>query len=147
LDLKETVKFHKDFALIALLRIKTHFCDEVISFITNQEIRIKPRKQKDSNNLNRLKQKEVVILFYYLRDLELISKGMQNNEYAQYISDLTGYEAEKIRQDLSYIKNESQSNEGGSFQESDYDGIKRKLEQKLIKAILADYEEKFPSSS
>jgi hypothetical protein len=148
LNLKETVKFHKDFALIALLRTKTNFCDEVISFINNQENRIKPRRQKDSkNNPNRLKQKEVVILFYYLRDLELISKGMQNNEYAQYVSDLTGYEAEKIRQDLSYIKNESQSNEGGGFQESDYDGIKRKLEQKLIKAILADYEEKFPSSS
>jgi hypothetical protein len=142
-ELKETVKFLKDFALIALIRTKTNFCDEVVSFITNQDIRIKPRRQKDSENLNRLKQKEAVILFYYLRDLGLISKGMQNNEYAQYISDLTGYEAEKIRQDLSYIKNESQSNEGGSFQESDYEGIKRQLVQKLIKAISAVYKEKF----
>jgi hypothetical protein len=146
-ELKETVKFLKDFALIALIRTKTNFCDEVISFITNQEIRIKPRRQKDSDNPNRLKQKEVVILFYYLRDLGLISKGMQNNEYAQYISDLTGYQAEKIRKDLSYIKNLSKSNESGSFIESDYDGVKRKLEQKLIKAIVADYKEKFPSSS
>jgi len=142
-ELKETVKFRKDFALIALIRTKTNFCDEVISFINNQENRIKPRRQKDSDNPNRLKQKEVVLLFYYLRDLGLISKGMQNNEYAQYISDLTGYEAEKIRQDLSYINNELQSNEGGHFQESDYEGIKRRLVQKLIKTLSADYKEKF----
>jgi hypothetical protein len=145
-ELKETVKFLKDFALIALIRTKTNFCDEVISFITNQEIRIKPRRQKDSDNPNRLKQKEAVILFYYLRDLGLISKGMQNNEYAQYISDLTGYEAEKIRQDLSNINKKSSSTDKTRIQDSDYDGIKRALEKKLIIAISADKKEKFPSS-
>jgi hypothetical protein len=147
LELKETVKFLNDSALIALLRTKTNFCDEVVSFINNQENRIKPRRLVDPNNPNRLIQKEVVILFYHLRETGFIGKNIPNNVYAQYISDLTGYEAEKIRQDLSYIKNESQSNEGGSFQESDYDGIKRKLEKKLIKAISADYEEKFPPSA
>jgi hypothetical protein len=48
---------------------------------------------------------------------------------------------------LSNIKNDSQSTDSERFQESDYNGIKRKLEQKLIKAIVADYKEKFPSSS
>jgi hypothetical protein len=56
---------------------------------------------------------------------------------------LTGYEAEKIRQDFSNINNELQRNEGGRFQESDYEGIKRQLVQRLIKAISAKYKEKF----
>ncbi len=142
-ELNETVKMLKDFALIALLRTKTQFCDEVISFINNQENRIKPRRHIDTNNPNRLIQKEVVILFYHLREAGLIGKNIPNNVYAQYISDLTGFEAEKIRQDLSNINNESLSTDSERFQKSDYDGIKRKLEQKLIKAIVADYKEKF----
>jgi hypothetical protein len=132
-ELKETVKFLKDFALIALLRTKTNFCDEVISFINNQENRIKPRRQIDLDNPNRLIQKEVVILFYHLREAGLIGKNIPNNVYAQYISDLTGYEAEKIRQDLSNIKSDSQSTDSERFQKTDYDG-----------AIVADCKVKFP---
>lgn len=146
-ELSELKEFRliKDPALNALLRIKTQFCDEVISFINNQEIRVITKRQISQDNPNRLKQKEVVILFHHLRDTGLIGKNIPNNVYAQYISDITGYESQKIRQDLSNIKNDSQSTDSQRFQKTDYDGLKRHLEQKVIKSILTDLKEKFPN--
>ena len=144
LELKQTTSMFKDAAFNALIRLKTNICDEVISFITNQENKIKSHGQRDNNHPNRLKQKEVVILFYHLRKLGLIDENIPNNVYAQYISDITGYESEKIRQDLSNILDESTSTDKLRFQQNDYEGIKRKLEQKIIKAIVADLEIKFP---
>lgn len=144
-ELKETNQFHKNFALNALFRTKANFCDEVISFMNNQDSRLIPKRQIDHDNPNRLKQKEVVILFYHLRELGLLGKNIPNNVYAQCISDITGYESEKIRQDLSNIKKDSKSTDSERFQKTDYDGIKRHLEQRLIKSIITDLKEKFPS--
>lgn len=101
---------------------------------------LKPKKQFE--HLTNLTKNQVVILSHYLKELGYFGKEMPKSMYAQYISELTGFTSEKIRQSLSHISKESDSIESGTFQEVDYSFVKRSL-KKVIDAIEIDSKEKF----
>ena len=148
-ELSNTTLFHamllKDMSFVSLVKTKIRFCEYTVDFIEKQGQKKKTHKATNYNNLNQLKQKEVVILFHHLRELGLIAKGIPNNVYNQYISDLTGYAAEKIRQDLSNVSKESTSVDSNRFQESDYEGVIRVIKRKLLHKIEAEYKDKYKS--
>lgn len=148
-ELSNTTLFHamllKDMPFISLVKTKIRFCEDTIDFIEKQGQKKKSQKAKNFSNQNLLKQKEVVILFHHLRELGFIAKGIPNNVYSQYISDLTGYTAEKIRQDLSNVNKESTSVDSNRFQESDYEGLTRAIKRQLLPKIEAEYKDKFNS--
>lgn len=73
----------------------------------------------------------------------MIGNGIPKTVYSQFISDLTGYGAEKNRQDLSHIEKEASSTDRMRIQSSDYDEVKKSIGRKLLNAIIADYEDRF----
>jgi hypothetical protein len=142
-ELKDRFKLLNIYSLDSLLNLKIQYCDRTISFLNDQAAKNPITKLKPKVTPTNLKQNQVVILFYHLRKLKYIGIDIDNKSYAQYISVLTGYAAEKIRQDLSHISSESYSVERVLFQVSDYRGIIREL-NKLIVAIDKDSKDKFP---
>jgi hypothetical protein len=135
----------------SLTSVKIEFCAETIRFINNpifitnsQVYKKKDKPKKSFENLTCLTQNPIVILFHYLREFGFIGKGMPKNLYADYISALTGFASEKIRQDLSNIDKKSNSSDSVDFLESEFSVIRRGLE-KVIATIKKDSEERFPS--
>ena len=132
-----------------LISLKIEFCAEAIRFI-NYPINVLPPKKietkpkKTLENLTSLNQNEISILAYYLREQGFIGKEMTKIDYAKHFSALTGFAAEKIRQDLSHLSNRSSSVESVEFQEREYKRVKRALDQ-VIAAIKKDTDEKFSS--
>lgn len=132
-----------------LMSVKIEFCAESIRFINFPIIVSPPKKaehkpRKPLENLTSLSQNEISILAYYLRDQGYIGKEMTKIEYAKHFSALTGFAAEKIRQDLSHLSNRSSSVESVEFQEREYKRVKRALDQ-VIAAIKKDTDEKYSS--
>jgi hypothetical protein len=134
----------------SLASIKVEFCAETIRFINNHQLfmlsnpinKKKAKPQKVYGNLTKFNQNQIVILFHYLREKEFIGIGMQKNSFADFISGLTGFAAEKIRQDLSHIDKKSNSTDRDDFLESDYNAVRRGLD-KVIASIKEVLEEKF----
>jgi hypothetical protein len=141
-QLLESIKVLNDITFNELITWKIKYCEEVIKFVNSQVPVNVIKNVKVSGKLTSLKQKEIVILFHHLRELGLLGKEMTNKEYSHCISTLTGYDSEQIRQDLSHITSKSNSVEHYQFQATDYSGIKRALEQKLLKAIEEKTKEK-----
>lgn len=139
-----------------LISVKIDFCAETIRFINFQlsvlslqkGVETKPkvpeRSKKPLENLTSLNQNEVSILAYYLKEQGYIGKEMTKIDYAKHFSELTGFAAEKIRQDLSHLSNRSSSVESVEFQEREYKRVKRALDQ-VIAAIKKDTDEKYSS--
>lgn len=135
-----------------LIKVKTDVCMETLRFInypiSNIEqfnsVNSRPiGKKKQIAKLTDFSQNQIVILFHYLREHRLIGEEMPKNLYAQHISELTGFAAEKIRQDLSHIGKKSNSLESGEFLEVDYSVVRRALD-KVIATIKKDSEVRFP---
>lgn len=143
----------KDSRFNSLIKVKTDVCVETLRFInfpiSNIEqfnnVNAKPiRKKKQIAKLTSLTQNQIIILFHYLKELGYIGKDMPKNEYAQHIAELTGFAAEKIRQDLSHISNNFKSTDSREFLEYEYSAVRRSLD-KVIAAIKKDSEERFPA--
>jgi len=140
---------NKLYLLERLISLKIEFCAEAIRFI-NYPIIVLPAKKaevkpkKPLENLTSLSQNEISILAYYLRELGYIGKDMTKIDYAKHFSALTGFAAEKIRQDLSHLSNRSSSVESIEFQEREYNRVRRALD-KVIAAMKKDTEERFSS--
>lgn len=137
-----------------LIAVKLDFCAETIRFINFQlpvlplskEIapKVPERQKKPFETLTCMTQNEIIILAHYLRELGYIGKEMTKIEYAKHFSALTGFAAEKIRQDLSHISKKSDSLESIEFLEKEYSTVRRALD-KVIAAIKKDSDEKFSS--
>lgn len=137
-----------------LISVKIEFCSEIIRFLNfhlsvftlqkKVEPKVSERPKKQFENLTCLSQNEVIILAYYLRELGYIGKDMTKIDYAKHFSALTGYAAEKIRQDLSHVSKKSNSLESIEFLEKEYSKVWRALD-KVIAAIKKDSDERFSS--
>ena len=131
----------------SLYDVKIQYCEKTIEFLKKQVNKDSPKtKSTRSTNVSELKQNQVVILFYHLKQLGDVGKDLPKNVYANHISKLTGFNDEKIRQGLSNISNDSMSSDKMRFLETDYSGIKRALKT-LIDEIDKDCKEKYPISS
>lgn len=129
----------------SLFKVKYEYANETIRFIDNpliiinNQVKLKQAKpKKPFENLTNLTQNQTVIMFYYLRRLGYIGKEMPNNLYAQHIAELTGFAAEKIRQDLSNIKDV----DNDEFIEANYSYVQRVL-TKVAATIKSETEQKF----
>ena len=118
----------------SLTSVKIEFCAETIRFInsplfiTNSQVYKKKNKPKKSfGDLTSLNQNQIVILFHYLIEHEYIGKGMTKNLYAEPISELTGFSAEKLRQGFSHVEKKSNSIDKLRFTEADYSVARRAL--------------------
>jgi hypothetical protein len=128
-----------------LSSVKYELCAETIRFIDNHQLFIlssstgkkKGKPKKANEKLTKFTQNQIVILFHYLRERDFIGIGMQKNSYADFISGLTGFAAEKIRQDLSHIDTNPDSTNTVRFSEYDYIQVKRALKE-LITSIEED---------
>jgi hypothetical protein len=106
----------------SLISVKIEFCAETIRFINNPLFIIdnlvdkkKEKSKKSFENLTNMTQNQIVILSHYLREFGYIGKDMPKNLYADYISGLTGFAAEQIRQDFSNIDKKSTSIDSTDF--------------------------------
>ena len=133
----------RDETFDTLLKVKIEICSETLRFLNNTLVvaptppLAKPTKvKKPFGKFTSLTQNQIVILFHYLRMHKCIGEETPNNLYAEYISELTGFSAEKIRQNLSHIS----SHENSEFLKTDYYAVKRVLD-KVICSISADFEE------
>ena len=68
---------------------------------------------------------------------------MPKNIYAAQVSELSGFAAEKIRQDLSHIAKGSTSYDKVDFHQADFSKVRRELE-KVIAVLKTETEERFP---
>jgi len=132
----------------SLTSIKIEFCAETIRyinnplFITNSQVYKKKEKPKKLfEKLTSLNQNQIVILFHYLKEHEYLGKGMTKNLYAEPISELTGFSAEKLRQGFSHVEKKSNSIDKLGFTEADYSVARRALD-KVSASIKKDSEEK-----
>lgn len=130
--------------LTLLVHVKIVYCDKLLDFISNIKTEVFKLKEKKSGTYTELTQKQIVILFHHLHDLGYVGKGMQNDELAGLISQITAFSADKIRQDLSLVKKDSRSVESYEFKDTDYDAIVRAI-KKLLKRIETEQKEKFSS--
>lgn len=136
-----------------LIKTKIEYCVESLRFIKSPiELAIiqnspnvkegkskKPKKSLD--HLTKLSQNQIVILFHYLREQEIVGKEMPNTDYAEPITGLTGFSNEGIRKDLSnIIKADS---EYIKLKAQDYSKVWRELDE-VIKKIKAESARKFP---
>ena len=131
-----------------LISVKIDFCVETIRFINSpvfltnsQGYKKKDKPKKLFENLTTLTQNQIVILFHYLKEHEYIGKGMTKNLYAEHISELTGFSAEKLRQGFSHVEKKSNSIDKLGFTEADYSVMRRALD-KVSASIKKDSEEK-----
>ncbi|MBN1187454.1 MAG: hypothetical protein JXB49_34580 [Bacteroidales bacterium] len=137
-----------------LIAVKLDFCAETIRLINFQlpvlplsketAPKVPERQKRPFETLTCLTQNEIIILAHYLRELGYIGKEMTKIEYAKHFSALTGFAAEKIRQDLSHISKKSDSLESTEFLEKEYSKVRRALDE-VIAAIKKDSDEKFSS--
>jgi len=141
----------RDETFDTLLKVKIEICSETLRFLNfnlgniSTPLIDKPLKvRKPIDKLTILTQNQIIILFHYLKQLKCIGNNMPKNLYASQISELTGFDVEKLRQALSHIDKKSTSIESIKFSETDYHAVRRILD-KVISAINADLEEKFPS--
>lgn len=159
-NLLDNSKLIENYLFESIIKVKIEICSETIRFInfaqaiiinqpaetptqqsnTPKQVRIRRPLEK----LTDLTQNQIIILFHYLRENGFVGKEMPKNLYAKQISELTGFAAEKIRQDLSHIGKQSNSLESGQFLEADYSVVRRSLD-KVIASIRKDSEERFPS--
>ncbi|MBN1183386.1 MAG: hypothetical protein JXB49_13930 [Bacteroidales bacterium] len=140
---------NKLYLLERLISLKIEFCAETIRFINYPIIVLSPKKsatkpRKPLENLTILNQNEISILAYYLREQGFIGKEMTKIDYANHFSALTGFAAEKIRQDLSHLGKKSNSLESIEFTQKEYKKVLRTLDE-VISAIKKDSEERFSS--
>lgn len=141
---------HDIFDVYSLIRTKIGTCDAILNLFeiylqsptanTNEK---QSKRWHNPDNLTVLTQNQIAILFHFLRELGFIGKGMQKNEYAEIISKLTGFSAEKIRQKLSHIENKSTSTESVEFTEVDF-RITSRVFGKIIAEIQTTVQQKFP---
>jgi hypothetical protein len=159
-NLLNNSKLVENYVFESLIKVKIEICTESIRFINyapviiiNQTVEtpIKPnvtlsrvRIRRPSEKLTDLTQNQIVILFHYLREHGYIGKDTTNTLYAGHISELTGFAAEKIRQDLSHISNNFKSADSREFLDYEYSAVKRAL-NKVIASIEKYSEEHFPS--
>lgn len=153
-------KLAENYLFESLIKVKIEICTETIRLINyapviiiNQTVEtptqpnVTPsriRIRRPSEKLSDLTQNQVVILFHYLRENGYIGKDTTNTLYAAHISELTGFAAEKIRQDLSHISNNFKSADSREFLEYEYSAVKRAL-NKVIASIEKYSGEHFPS--
>lgn len=143
LDLLRNTRIRSQFkGYKSLSSVKFEFCAETIRFIDNQQLLMlsnpinkkKENPKKAYEKLTDFNQNQIVILFHYLRKAGCVGKGMQKNSYADFISGLTGFATEKIRQDLSHIDTNPDSTNTVKFSEYDYNKVLRALKE-LITSI------------
>jgi len=133
----------------SLASVKVECCIEAIRFINNHQLYIenntklpKPKPKKAIEKLTTYNQNQIVILFHYLRKQKFVGLEMQKNSFADLISGLTGFAAEKIRQDLSHIEKNSNSTDSEDLLESDYSAVRRGIEEMIV-LIKEDSKERF----
>lgn len=127
-----------------LINVKISYCNKVLDFILNIKNEISRLSGKKSGVHTNLTQKQIVILFHHLNELGFVGKGMKNDELAGLISQLTSYSNDKIRQDLSLVKIDSNGVDSEEFKETDYTILRRSL-KRLIESIEKEQKGKFPS--
>jgi hypothetical protein len=124
---------------IPLINIKIEYCDKIILFLSNiktETLKLSGKKKSNSS----LTQKQIVILFHHLHKLGYVGKGLNTDDLAIILSEMTGFSSTKLRQDLSHVKKESNSIDSEEFKDSDYTIIKRSL-KRLIESIDKDQKE------
>ncbi len=126
----------------ALFQIKIDYCDKALLFLSNLKTEIFKLTKSNSGRYTNLTEKQIVIFFYHMQNLGYIGKGIDKNDFAKLLSELTDYSFTQIRKDLSHIKKESQSLDSLEFKETDYTIINREI-KKVLKAINKDAKDKF----
>jgi hypothetical protein len=89
---------------IELIDLKIDFCDRILGFLSNIKNEVFKLLRKESGTYTDLTQKEIVILFHHMRKLGYVGKGLENDDFAEPIAEITDLSSNRIRQDLSIIQ-------------------------------------------
>jgi hypothetical protein len=117
---------------IPLIDLKINYCDKTLDFISNIKNETSRLGGKKIGDHTELTQKQVAILFHYLKELGYAGKRMDNDDFTQLVAEITDYSSEQIRQDFSRIKKISKIDRFG-FQETDFDLVKKSLRRMIQK--------------
>ncbi|MBW1613222.1 MAG: hypothetical protein JRJ57_04465 [Deltaproteobacteria bacterium] len=117
-----------------LIDKKIDYCERALAFLSNLKTEILKLRKTESGKFTGLTQKQIVVLFFHLQKLGYVGKGIDKDDYAKLISEMTGFSFKQIRMGLSHIEKNSTSLDKYKFSETDYTVTKKEV-RKVLSAI------------
>ncbi len=143
-NMQQDAKSLNNSALDELFAIKISFSKELNNFLQDHTISKKSIKRKKSNATSILTSNQIAILFYHLKETGVIWKEIPKTVYSKIISELTGYESEQIRQNLTALEPDRETFYNKDIKEKDFEKVTNFLEGEILGAIDSKNTEKFP---